>query len=156
MDYKVILSPLALADLEQIVRYVAAHDAAAAQRLGTRLLDQAETLCRLPHRGGRVRARPGVMKLLLRPYLIFYRVDDATRVRGLHRPRRGEERHHRADTNGIRQGHGTVVRERGLHGGSRLGANNRAKEARLLTETQVPSPTPQSNRLPRRAFQNIS
>jgi plasmid stabilization system protein ParE len=79
MDYKVILSPLALADLEQIVRYVAAHDAAAAQRLGTRLLDQAETLCRLPHRGGRVRARPGVMKLLFRPYLIFYRVDDAAR-----------------------------------------------------------------------------
>ena len=52
MDYKVILRPLALADLEAIVRY-------AAGRLGTCLLDQAETLCRLPHRGGPVRRRTG-------------------------------------------------------------------------------------------------
>ena len=79
MDYKVILGPLALADLEQIVRYIASRDPAAAGRLGTRLLDQAETLCRLPHRGGPVCRRPGVRKLLLRPYLIFYRVDDAVR-----------------------------------------------------------------------------
>jgi plasmid stabilization system protein ParE len=79
MDYKVILSPLALADLEQIVRYIASRDPAAAGRLGTRLLDQAETLCRLPHRGGPVRQRPGVRKLVLRPYLTFYRVDDAAR-----------------------------------------------------------------------------
>jgi len=79
MDYKVILSRRALADLEQIVRYIAASDPAAAGRLGTRLLDQAETLCRLPHRGGPVRRRPGVRKLVLRPYLIFYRVDDAAR-----------------------------------------------------------------------------
>ena len=43
MDYQVILGPLALADLEQIVRYVASRDPAAAGRLGTRLLDQAET-----------------------------------------------------------------------------------------------------------------
>ena len=79
MDYQVILGPLALADLEQIVRYIASRDPAAAGRLGTRLLDQAETLCRLPHRGGPVRRRPGVRKLVLRPYLIFYRVDDAAR-----------------------------------------------------------------------------
>jgi plasmid stabilization system protein ParE len=81
MDYKVILGPLALADLEQIVRYIAANDPAAAERLSTRLLDQAETLCRLPHRGGPVRRRPGVLKLVLRPYLIFYRVDDAAHRR---------------------------------------------------------------------------
>ena len=47
------------------------RDPAAAGRLGTRLLDQAETLCRLPHRGGPVRRRPGVRKLVLRPWLIF-------------------------------------------------------------------------------------
>ena len=79
MDYKVVLAPLALDDLEEIVRHVAADDPAAAERLGTRLLDLAETLCRLPHRGGPVRRRPGVRKLLLRPYLIFYRVQDAER-----------------------------------------------------------------------------
>lgn len=79
MDYQVILSPLALEDLEEIVRYTAADDPAAAERLGTRLFDQAETLCRLPHRGGSARRRQGVKKVLLRPYLIFYRVDDAAR-----------------------------------------------------------------------------
>ena len=76
MDYKVILSPLALDDLEQICRYIAENDPGAAERVGMRLLDQAETLCRLPYRGGSVRRRPGVKKLLVRPYLIFYRVDE--------------------------------------------------------------------------------
>jgi toxin ParE1/3/4 len=55
MGYKVILSPLALEDVEQIVTYIAQNDAAAAERLGHRLLDQAETLRYLPHRGGNVR-----------------------------------------------------------------------------------------------------
>ena len=59
MDYQVILSPLALEDLEEIVRYIAADDPAAAERLGTRLFDQAETLCRLPHRGGQRPASTG-------------------------------------------------------------------------------------------------
>ncbi len=44
MDDKVIPGTLALADLEQIVRDIAPRDPAAAGRLGTRLLDQAETL----------------------------------------------------------------------------------------------------------------
>jgi plasmid stabilization system protein ParE len=43
MGYKVILSTLALEDLEQIVAFVAQNDPAAAERLGHRLLDQAET-----------------------------------------------------------------------------------------------------------------
>ena len=72
MDCQVILGPLALADFEQIVRYIASRDpAAAAGQLGTRLLNKAETLCRLPHRGGPVRRRPGVRKLALRPWRIF-------------------------------------------------------------------------------------
>ena len=44
--------------------------------MGGALFVQAETLSRLPHRGGNVRQRPGIRKLLLRRYLIFYRVDD--------------------------------------------------------------------------------
>jgi len=55
MGYKVILSTLALEDLEQIVAYIAQNDAGAAERLGHRLLDQADTLRYLPHRGGNVR-----------------------------------------------------------------------------------------------------
>ena len=79
MGCQVTLSPLALADLEEIVRYVARDDPAAAGRLGQRLLDAAETLCRLPRRGSSVRQRPGVKKLLVQPCLIFYRFDEPTR-----------------------------------------------------------------------------
>lgn len=76
MDWQVILSPLALDDLEQIVRYVTQHDPQAAERLGNRLLDHAESLREVPQRRGPVRSRPGVRKLLLWPYLIFYRVNE--------------------------------------------------------------------------------
>ena len=79
MDYQVILSPLALDDLEQIVRYIASHDPQATERLANRLLDHAEKLRDLPQRGGKVRSRPGVRKLLLWPYLIFYRVNEQSR-----------------------------------------------------------------------------
>ena len=70
MGYKLILSPLALEDLGQIVAYIAQNDPAAAERLGHRLLDQAETLRYLPHRGGNVR-QPRVNKLISGAYLIF-------------------------------------------------------------------------------------
>jgi plasmid stabilization system protein ParE len=78
MGYKVILSTLAL-DLEQIVAYIAQNDAGAAERLGHRLLDQADTLRYLPHRGGNVRQRPGLKKLVSRGYLIFYRINEPAR-----------------------------------------------------------------------------
>jgi plasmid stabilization system protein ParE len=57
MDFKVIYQPLALEDLEGIVRHVAEKDLEAANRLGMALLDQAESLAHFPERGGNVRAR---------------------------------------------------------------------------------------------------
>jgi toxin ParE1/3/4 len=79
MDFKVILQPLALDDLEAIVRHVAEKDVQAANRLGMSLLDRAETLAKFPERGGNVRSRPGVKRLVRAPYLIFYRVDKTRR-----------------------------------------------------------------------------
>jgi plasmid stabilization system protein ParE len=79
MDFKVILQPLALDDLEAILRHVAKEDLQAANRLGLSLVDLAETLAQFPERGGNVRSRPGVKKLVRTPYLIFYRVDNARR-----------------------------------------------------------------------------
>ena len=79
MDFKVIYQPLALEDLEGIVRHVAEKDSQAANRLGMSLLDQAETLAHFPERGSNVRRRPGVKKLVRSPYLIFYRLDEARR-----------------------------------------------------------------------------
>src|SRR5664279_1340917 len=79
MDFKVIYQPLALDDLERIVRHIAEKDLQAANRLGMSLLDRAETLAQFPERGGNVLSRPGVKKLVRAPYLIFYRVDNARR-----------------------------------------------------------------------------
>jgi len=79
MDFKVILQPLALDDLEAIVRRVAENDLQAANRLGLSLLDRAEALAEFPDRGTNVRSRPGVKKLVRVPYLIFYRVDNSRR-----------------------------------------------------------------------------
>lgn len=79
MDFKVIYQPLALDDLERIVRHIAEKDLQAANRLGMALLDRAETLAQFPERGGNVRRRPGIKKLVFAPYLIFYRVDKAGR-----------------------------------------------------------------------------
>ena len=79
MDFKVIYQPLALDDLEAIVRHVAQEDLQAANRLGRSLLNQAESLAQFPERGGNVRRRPGVKKLVRAPYLILYRVDDTRR-----------------------------------------------------------------------------
>jgi plasmid stabilization system protein ParE len=59
MDYQVVLSSLALDDLGRIVASVTEYDPVAAERLGHRLLDHAETLRRLPCRGGDVARRPG-------------------------------------------------------------------------------------------------
>jgi plasmid stabilization system protein ParE len=60
MDFKVIYQPLALADLEGIVRHVAEKDSQAANRLGMSLLNRAEALAQFPERGGDVRSHPGV------------------------------------------------------------------------------------------------
>lgn len=79
MDFKVILQPLALEDLEAIVRHVAQDDLQAANRLGMSLLDRAESLAQFPERGTNVRRRPGVKRLVRAPYLIFYRIDNARR-----------------------------------------------------------------------------
>jgi plasmid stabilization system protein ParE len=43
------------------------------------LLDRAEAHMQFPERGRNVRRRPGIKKLVLAPYLIFYRVDEARR-----------------------------------------------------------------------------
>jgi plasmid stabilization system protein ParE len=77
MDFKVVYQPLALDDLEGIVRHIAEKDVQAANRLGMSLLGRAEALAQFPERGGNVRSRPGVRMLVRAPYLIFYRVDTA-------------------------------------------------------------------------------
>jgi toxin ParE1/3/4 len=44
MDYKVILSPRAIQDLQEIVRYIAWDSPKDAEQFGNRLIDQAQRL----------------------------------------------------------------------------------------------------------------
>ena len=80
MDYRVILSRPALRDLGEIARYIAQDNPAAAERVGLELVRLAESLAVMPRRGGPLRARPGVRRLVSDPYLVTYRIDETQRV----------------------------------------------------------------------------
>jgi toxin ParE1/3/4 len=74
MGCKIIFSPQVIADLEEVVRYIAKDDPAAAIRIGNELIDRVEILENFPLLGAPFPKRPGVRKLVSRPYLIFYRL----------------------------------------------------------------------------------
>ena len=76
MDYRVILSRPALRDLGEIARYIAQDSPDAATRVGTRLVELAESLTTMPGRGSLFRARPGVRRLVSGPYVVTYRIDE--------------------------------------------------------------------------------
>jgi toxin ParE1/3/4 len=80
MDYRVILSRPALRDLGAIAQYIAQNNPPAAERVGLELVRLAESLAVLPRRGGPLRARPGVRRLVSDPYLVTYRIDETQRV----------------------------------------------------------------------------
>jgi plasmid stabilization system protein ParE len=73
MGCKIIFSPQAIADLEEVVRHIAKDDPVTAVRIGNALIDRVEILENFPLLGAPYPKRPGVRKLVSRPYLIFYR-----------------------------------------------------------------------------------
>ena len=81
MDYRVILTARADRDLEEIVRFLAVKNPAAARRLGHALLDDALSLNRLPRRGVTVKGRDEYRRILHRPwFLIYYRINETGRL----------------------------------------------------------------------------
>jgi addiction module RelE/StbE family toxin len=74
MGYKVILSPQSIEDLAAIVRRIAKDDPDVAQRIGHALIDRVSILENFPLLGPPYAKRPGVRRLVSRPYIIFYRV----------------------------------------------------------------------------------
>lgn len=71
-----ILSRPALRDLGEIARYIAQDDPAAAEQVGLGLVRLAESLAVMPRRGGQLRARPGVRRVVSDPYLVTFRIDE--------------------------------------------------------------------------------
>jgi plasmid stabilization system protein ParE len=81
VDFEVVWTERALADLEAAVRYVAADDPQAAERLRLDLLGSVEILARFPFIGPAYeRDRTGrAREILCRRYRVFYRVDEGAK-----------------------------------------------------------------------------
>ena len=80
MDFRLLYTQRALNDLAEIIGHMAGDDADAAFRFGSSLLDHVDLLTRFPRMGSIIRRRPQVRKLLHSPFLIYYRVDDQSRM----------------------------------------------------------------------------
>jgi toxin ParE1/3/4 len=79
MDYTIVLSPRAVADLETIVRYIASTNPSAARKVGQKLLDKTKELSQFPFKGQRVPEfdSSDIRQLILKPYRIVYRVEES-------------------------------------------------------------------------------
>jgi len=80
MDFRVEVKATAIADLAEIVSYVATDNPDAARRLGNALLDAALSLSETPFKGSRSTRLADIRKLTLRPYKVFYRVDERKKL----------------------------------------------------------------------------
>jgi toxin ParE1/3/4 len=73
MGCRIIFSSEALDDLAAIVRHIARDNPQAAVRFGDRLIDRVLILEQFPFLSAPYARRPGVRKLVSRPYIIYYR-----------------------------------------------------------------------------------
>jgi len=80
VDFKVLIGDSAIADLKQIVEFVAADNPTAAMRLGEKLLAHALSLGSLPDRFPFHDRRRGIRKMPVSPFLIYYKCDEETSV----------------------------------------------------------------------------
>ena len=80
MAWEVIFSARSRNDLEQIVKYIARDDPAAAERFGLKLIAHAESLADAPEMGPRLPQKPDARFFPVSRYLIIYRPDAKRRV----------------------------------------------------------------------------
>ena len=80
MDFRVEIKEPAIADLAEIVTYIAQDNPDAASALGNNLLDAALSLARTPDKGSPYPKLANIRKLTLRPYKNFYRVHETRKA----------------------------------------------------------------------------
>lgn len=80
MGFKVLIADSAVADLKEIVEFVAENNQAAAIRLGEKLVAHALSLATMPQRFPFHDKRRGIRKMTLQPYLIFYMCDETASI----------------------------------------------------------------------------
>ena len=79
MGFRVVITRPAVNDLAEIVRYISRDNPAAAERMGLKLIDLAESLRDLPMRGRVVPERKrqcDCREIVWKPYRIVYRVSE--------------------------------------------------------------------------------
>ena len=81
MDFKVIWSDVAIADLHDICSYIARHDPQAAGRMGRGILDHVRILASFPFIGPTYPrgSRGSLREIVFRSYRIFYDVSESPR-----------------------------------------------------------------------------
>jgi toxin ParE1/3/4 len=98
--YRVIISPRALSDLEDLHRYIVRDSPGNASALIRRLIAAIDSLEDFPHRNrvyqGRRQPSEAVRRMVVLPFLLYYRVDDAERVVGVITVRHGRRRQPRS------------------------------------------------------------
>ena len=79
MDYKIIWSDAAIADLHDICSYIARHDSQAAQRIGRGILEHVRILASFPFIGPTYPrgSRGSLREIVFRSYRIFYDVSES-------------------------------------------------------------------------------
>ncbi|HEY3901632.1 MAG TPA: type II toxin-antitoxin system RelE/ParE family toxin [Chthoniobacter sp.] len=78
MAWKVLIADSALADLREIVEFIAQDDPEAAERMGNRLVARALGLAAMPERHVVHDAARQIRKFPVVPYLVFYHCDRST------------------------------------------------------------------------------
>jgi toxin ParE1/3/4 len=80
MDFKVIWSDAAIADLGEVCAYIADHDPQAVHRLGRGILDHVRILASFPFIGPTYPrgSRGPLREIVFRSYRIFYDVTEAS------------------------------------------------------------------------------
>ncbi len=82
MDFKVILSPRAIQDLREIVRYISFDNPVRAESFGSELIDRTRLLISFPEMGRVVPEfdEPDIREIIHKSYRIVYRVRPEKRM----------------------------------------------------------------------------
>jgi toxin ParE1/3/4 len=78
--YRIIITIRAAVELEEIHQYISRNSPENASRVATKIIAAIDSLNQLPHRypvhQGRRQPSQTVRRMPVRPYLIYYRIDD--------------------------------------------------------------------------------
>jgi len=83
-SYRIIIKPSAAQDLQQIHEYIEKHSPQNAADVARKILREIDELQQLPHRypiyEGHLHANEEIRRMVVRPFLVYYHVDDVRKA----------------------------------------------------------------------------